>query len=54
MSVSKTFLGLLEGVPGHAWLAEHLEPGTAVAERPGWQLDLVVPEGLADTTTVDH
>ncbi len=47
-------VGLLVGVPGHARLAEHLEPGPAVAERPGRQLDLVILEGALDRGQVTH
>jgi hypothetical protein len=47
-------LGLLERVTGHARLAEHLEPGPAVAERPGWQFYLVVLESVLDRGQVRH
>ena len=47
-------VGLLERVTRHARLAEYLEPGPAVAERPGRQLDLVLPQGVLDCLLVNH
>jgi hypothetical protein len=46
--------GLLVGGARHAGLAEHLEPGPAVPERPRWQLDLVILEGVLDRGQVTH
>jgi len=45
---------LLERVPGHAWLREHLETRTGVAVGPGGDLDLQVAQARLDVDQGGH